>query len=703
MHRLSVSFVLPLAIFFGLVMTPDHSFAQFRDWNTGTGDWSVSANWNPNLVPGVTEIARIGLLPAVHSEDVHLDVHTVIGGLQIYDGMSLHTNGGTLTTVFDTLVTGNNERSSELRVISSSFNTRNLTNEAQVTLLAGSANVSGVMNNAEGSRLVGNGNFNLTGDVGIVFRNDGMVYSNSASPLSINQLGDGLMDLDGSTGNGSLVAGPHSAMTFNGTQLADSFSGSIRLQYGDTLSMNFSEGWTADANSEITLGRSGSASPTVIQGGNWIMQGSLVAEALPLYDPGMHVIESATVLGSQSNVLVQLEETLAFNGPVTLDGGEIVLQEDAEVSFNSNTLVNGGTFATHSELGVDGTIAFNGLTAWQGDVSISGNARQNGTALVTGNTTINADIFDMDGLGSTNWNVTSALTVNAEGIDSTLSNSFDGTMNVQGGISSSLNIDLGIPDQHWTMAGEMNLSNALALGVYRLHGSEMRVTGDLNIEGQVGATADVTFDNSAVVSFANSDSSLFVGGKTRVGQNATLLGEGTLQNLLSGELTLADGATLDHVDVINQGVFRIGNSAGIASLDNLELLSEGTWDVEIGGYLSGDEFDHLLVGGDALLDGFLSVNFIDSGFGVFAPEVGDEFSILSSVGGVNGVFNLDPVTFSGGREYQWEVLYNAHNVTLRVASVSVPEPAATGVLLVAMAGLCFKRRRVGTALPTYTG
>ncbi len=503
------------------------------------------------------------------------------------------------------------------------------------------------------------------------------------------------MDLDGTSGNGRIVAAGHqTTITFNGTQLADSFSGNIRLQSGDTLNMNLSEGWTADANSTITVTGRGDGTSAVIQGGNWDLQGSLNVESSGLLGPGALGVDAATRIGSQSNTMVQTDNTVSFDGPVTLDGGNVVLEEVAELSFNNNTLVNAGNFTSHSNLGADGSIAFNGITAWQGDVSVNGIARQNGNALVTGNTTITAGVFDMDGLGNTNWNINSALSVNADGIDSTISNSFDGTLNVQGGLSSSLSVNLGRPDQSWTMAGEMNLSNALNLGVYRVHGSEMRVTGDLNIDGTVGATADIVLDSPALVSFADPDAVLYFAGMTWVEQNATFIGDGTLHNLAGGELALADGAALNDVDLFNEGIFRIGDSAGFASVDNIDLMTDGIWALQIGGYVSGDEFDHLLVGGGASLDGFLDVGLIDSGLGLFAPEVGDEFTILTSVDGIGGAFAVDPVTFSNGREYQWEVLYNTHDVTLRVANISVPEPAPASMLLVAMAGLCFTRRHI---------
>ena len=142
-------------------------------------------------------------------------------------------------------------------------------------------------------------------------------------------------------------------------------------------------------------------------------------------------------------------------------------------------------------------------------------------------------------------------------------------------------------------------------------------------------------------------------------------------------------------------MLEIGNSGGIVNVAAFESTTDAWWQVDVGGYDSGSEYDVLLVSnGQAFLDGGLGVELIDVGLGVFAPRVGDEFIILQSLGGVSGVFDNTPVSSSEGVTYQWDVIYNPHDVTLRVASVSaVPEPAAMSLFPLVIC-FCFRRNRM---------
>jgi hypothetical protein len=116
-------------------------------------------------------------------------------------------------------------------------------------------------------------------------------------------------------------------------------------------------------------------------------------------------------------------------------------------------------------------------------------------------------------------------------------------------------------------------------------------------------------------------------------------------------------------------------------VDRFENGDTGVWQVELGGYLAGTEFDLLLVGGaSALLDGIIEVALIDTGGGLFLPEIGDEFRILKAVGGVSGEFLNSPVSMAAGKTFHWSVEYNPGDVTLILTDIVVPEPA-TGVLL----------------------
>lgn len=205
----------------------DVTYAQYRDWTTGDGTRSDASKWSPNVVPGVTEIARIGNRPSSQRDEVQLDVNTAVTGLQLFDGARLETNGHGFLAIQDTLINDVNNDFTELLIENLSFSTRDLLiQDGNVRLESGVLNVSRLLDN-EGN-VFRNGTVNLTRNGGVALRNDGQILSGRDSSLTFNQLGTGLMDLDGTSGNGRIAFNHPNypgMITFNGTQLADSFSG----------------------------------------------------------------------------------------------------------------------------------------------------------------------------------------------------------------------------------------------------------------------------------------------------------------------------------------------------------------------------------------------------------------------------------------------------------------------------------------------
>jgi hypothetical protein len=179
-------------------------------------------------------------------------------------------------------------------------------------------------------------------------------------------------------------------------------------------------------------------------------------------------------------------------------------------------------------------------------------------------------------------------------------------------------------------------------------------------------------------------------GDTHVAAGATFHGPGTLANGTTGEMTLADGASLGDVKLANRGLLEVGNSTGTATVEHFQNLADGTWLVEIGGYLPGTEHDRLLAGGGGTLDGLIEVDLIDAGAGLFLPQIGDMFTIFTSPGVVNGTFLNAPVSAAAGQQFHWSVIYTPNDVVLQLAEITVPEPST--LALVAAAGLLILRR-----------
>jgi outer membrane autotransporter protein len=83
--------------------------------------------------------------------------------------------------------------------------------------------------------------------------------------------------------------------------------------------------------------------------------------------------------------------------------------------------------------------------------------------------------------------------------------------------------------------------------------------------------------------------------------------------------------------------FNPGDTPGTLTINgNYVQTGTGTLDIKIGGTIAGEQFDRLVVNGNAMLDGTLTVHLIYS----YSPPSGTLFQILVCQGGgtVTGTF-----------------------------------------------------------------
>lgn len=689
-------------------------------------DWHNPLNWLAGLPPNAADNALIGSAASATNSIVRVTQDVAVAGLEITDRMRVITQDGLgshgrLVVLGDTYIDNvPNTYKAELRVFAGGGPPDFITDDLYVGLnsefslnYGAVATINGVLTNTTDGQIGQLGTFNFTG-AGTTLINDGVI-SAGGDGLVLNQLGGGRYNLDGQLGNGRLELSYQGhpgqgldALTLNGVGLTDSFSGLIEMTTGRRLTMNLTEGWTADQNSLITIGNSSAAQgPARIEGDAFTLAGQMDLQNGSLASLAWARVSVSTTIESTAQVNVGAEALLNFHNSAVVNGGQFTLAEGAQfLDFTGGTVLRGGSFTTHSESLSDGSVQFRGLTEWDGEVSVSGIARQMGDATVTGITSIDADRFDMDGapesLGGlkANWLINSRLTINAGAIEVGASNEFDSTMTIGGGSSQLLRLNLTEPSDYWTMAGVLNLSNDFALGNTKLAGSEMRLTGTLNADGPlIRVTADAVFADGGEISFQTGESSLEMRGRTLVEAGAVFLGEGVLRNSGQGHMTLADGVETDFADLANNSLLDIAGGTGIATVDDFENQANGTLGIDIGGYLLGETFDHLMVAGEATIDGALGVDLLVDEFGPGnpLPVIGDEFIILTSLDGVSGQFADVLPTYALGHEYGWEVIYNPHDITIRLESisvVSVPEPC--GVALAAVAATltsCCNRSR----------
>ena len=183
---------------------------------------------------------------------------------------------------------------------------------------------------------------------------------------------------------------------------------------------------------------------------------------------------------------------------------------------------------------------------------------------------------------------------------------------------------------------------------------------------------DLTIDSYGTVYLRDSDSTLTVGTLTTGG--TFLWEDGRLEAIsVAGSLDV-------------NGTFAPGNSPADSSVSgDLTLGSGDVLEMELGGYVLGDEYDRLTVMGVADISGStLDVVYID---GFSDPQNGQVFDLFNWSGGVSGTFGaVNLPTLADGLEWDTSDLYDGG--TLGV----IPEPAVVTLIAFAGIGGLFVRR-----------
>jgi hypothetical protein len=138
----------------------------------------------------------------------------------------------------------------------------------------------------------------------------------------------------------------------------------------------------------------------------------------------------------------------------------------------------------------------------------------------------------------------------------------------------------------------------------------------------------------------------------------TLAGNGSIMTG-SGPI---DGQVENRNGVVAPGV---GVGAGTLSITGRFANGhDGALNIELGGLTAGTQYDRLLIDGVATLDGTLNVSLVNLGGGMFAPALGNVFSIImaDSVGGTFSTLNLPSLT----SDKMWFVGYEETSVLLKV-------------------------------------
>ncbi len=200
--------------------------------------------------------------------------------------------------------------------------------------------------------------------------------------------------------------------------------------------------------------------------------------------------------------------------------------------------------------------------------------------------------------------------------------------------------------------------SSVGLSLQRGLDEALPATGVAVTEGTHEFQAVVDLGSDAAVDVASGSSLVFnnainlngfqlnkTGTGTLTFNNLSSSGVGTvagLSGIISGSGTL--GGDLDN----QSATVAPGNSPGVLTIDgNYTQGSGGTLAIEIAGNTPGDQYDRLVVGGQANLAGTLDVTLAN-----FAPSDGDAFDILD-FNSVSGDF--DSLNLPGGFDWTWDV------------------------------------------------
>ena len=648
-----------VALLFSSLFACQLSQAQLKNWDgPNFGLWSGPFNWSPNGSPTPGDTVFIGITAGSEGSNVQLTTNEQVQDLEIRNGSDLYLfdPGGFLQVVDTTRIGGEFDGlPSRLRISSGPgihVQTDQLIIESNGRLenIESDIDIADQMLIEPGGEVWSGGEFIFSDNSGRALNNNGILGLSSAGLLSLQQQGIARIDLDGTSGTGVLqltdLGGTAGSFNLNvhGTELFDDFSGTINMVTGSSLTMVLDNEWVADSNSFIHIQSQDSITGdrARIAGTDFRLEGTILI----------------------TDGLNNLGEPIEIDSNLTVANGAIIeLQQNTFLHVFDPTIIDGGTFITASDSSADGLITLGGATSWQGVNHILGTLVQADNATVDIPAVINAETIDLDGNGSTVWDINSALTINASSIDDG-NNVFNGWIYLDSSLSTlTVNLDSG---ETWNMEGEIIMSNSFPFPTTKLSGSPVEFGDEVFVlSSGVRIEADATFNSNSYIEFANPSASLVFNGRSAIHQAADFDGSGTLVNGSAGEMWLGDGFFQNQVAVVNEGEFQIAEGPGLAAVPEFTNTDSGYFRVEIGGSIAGSEFDFLTVTDVmATLDGRIGVKLVNG----YEPSIGEEFTVLSAPAGIVGQFTNAPVSLANGTGYVWEILHNPFDVTVRLNS-----------------------------------
>ena len=535
--------------------------------------------------------------------------------------------------------------------------TGSLTNQGAFTFSGGS--FTGSLNTQ------GTATFNASFTAGSGIENTATLTINSGVTLTAN--GTGLVNLGTLTLNNGTLAGAGAVNDFGGLMNARG-----------TISAAFTNNGTLDLSGLLTLGAASSnAGEISIATAESLRANAALSNTGSIVLSGGSVTGPGTVTNAAGGVI---EGRGAVSAPMAANAGLIH-------ATGLLTLANLTSNAASGELRVDAGQQLNVTSGFTnaGFISLRGtDAQLAGGALANAGT--------LSGIGRVTNVVTNTGTISASAGGLTLagsvSNSASGRIVVNAGAQLLASSGLASNAGTLILAGGAFDNNGQALASSgQITGFGSLTAGSLSNTGQVTLTADSSIfgdvSNAAggrIVTTAGTTTTFFdevvhngIEIRTGAGGSSIFLG------LVSGA-----GPFTGTGQVVFEGIYSPGNSpASVSYGGDIVFGGASSLTLEIGGLLSGAQYDHLSVGGTLHADGDLVLALL----GGYQPHLGDTFDLLD-VGTFAGDFDsITAPALSDGNAWDFSALKTTGSVSV------VPEPGIAPLLLGGLALLGMGRMR----------
>ncbi len=686
------------------------SVANTFTWTNASvtdSNWSNGGNWTPaGGPPTVTDVAIVtpGLLgtngPAVVNAGTASSASTQVqhvagvdGEIQLVAGTTLGINGGDL--INDGRVYVNSTAgTTATRILFSAFMgdfANTLSGTGTIYLQAGPQFISSAPASIQtgGSTLTQEADHTIRG-VGLISAsmvNNGSIIADNLDPLP----GDNRLELSGGsmTNNGLLSAESGATLDIVGTySITQGKTGIIQALDGGTVRIHefavVQNGTLQTKGTGLIVNTTGTSAPRLIDVTN---------------EGTYRVNFSATTFisgnGLTNNGEIQVFGTLNYLNDAVLDGtGSLVLGVGGVL--NSQAIPSPAVVITQ---GADHTI--------RGPGQVQAPVINNGTIRSEGGT-MRLDLYDK----TNNYEIRASSGSTLQIESSITQNSSTGIITAEDGSTVKLTSNGRIIDGRLLTLGSGIVQagdGTHLIGVHNLAAIQVRPisgVGTLNVDGpsftndgpitvnpigQGGTFAiqfccdpQTTLDGGGYIDLHATNSTLTVAGGTTLTNAAghTIKGPGAIDGILVNQGTVTGGTIAGPVDIIRvlgrlsgtgnlkdirfNGTHAPGlNGAGSVSVDGqYEIASAGKLEIEVGGTVSGTDYDAVNVTGFALLAGTLDIELINN----FHPQSGQTFQFLSTTTGVNNTFTHEnlPDLFDG---LYLDVEYFANHVDLVVRGV----------------------------------